>query len=180
MTVAPAAETKSTTSNSWSRLSTEQGPAIIVSDPSPIVASRTRMTVSSGWNSREVSLNGRLIAVTVSTPGRAERRLMRTCFFGPTSPTTAITTRSEPLWSYGVMPSARMWLFTPRTSASVAVTAITTNIGISRPSWDESRRAKQKSRGLASASPRHDPCSRVLRTGVVMPGLDKSRGCACA
>ena len=29
------------------------------------------MTVSSGWNSREVSLNGRLIGVTVSTPGSA-------------------------------------------------------------------------------------------------------------
>ena len=28
------------------------------------------MTVSSGWNSREVSLNGRLIGVTDSTPGQ--------------------------------------------------------------------------------------------------------------
>ncbi len=44
---------------------------MIVSEPSPITASRTRITVSSGWNSREVSLNGRLIGVTASTPGRA-------------------------------------------------------------------------------------------------------------
>ena len=29
------------------------------------------MTVSSGWNSREVSLNGREIGVTRSTPGSA-------------------------------------------------------------------------------------------------------------
>ena len=29
------------------------------------------MTVSSGWNSRDVSLNGRLIGVTDSTPGSA-------------------------------------------------------------------------------------------------------------
>ena len=43
---------------------------MIVSEPSPIDASRTRMTVSSGWNSREVSLNGRLIGVTRSTPGQ--------------------------------------------------------------------------------------------------------------
>ena len=33
------------------------------------------MTVSSGWNSREVSLNGRLIGVTRSTPGRAREAL---------------------------------------------------------------------------------------------------------
>ena len=56
---------------SWSRLSTEQGPAMIVSEPSPIAASSTRMTVSSGWNSRDVSLNGREIGVTRSTPAIA-------------------------------------------------------------------------------------------------------------
>ena len=79
-----------------------------VRPPSPTTASSTWMTVSSGRNSREVSLNGREIGVIVSTPGRAARRLMRTCLRGPTSPTTAITTRSWPVWSYGVMPSARM------------------------------------------------------------------------
>ena len=36
------------------------------------------MTVSSGWNSREVSLNGLLIGVTVSTPGSAANRSSRT------------------------------------------------------------------------------------------------------
>ena len=86
------------------------------------------MTVSSGWNSRDVSLNGRLIGVTVSTPGSPPSLLIRTCLRGPTSPTTAITIRSAPWWSYGVMPSARIWLLTPRISASVAVRAITTNI----------------------------------------------------
>ena len=73
--VAPAAATASAVSNSCSRLSTEHGPAIIVSDPSPMTASRTRMTVSSGWNSREVSLNGRLIGVTEATPGRRREAL---------------------------------------------------------------------------------------------------------
>ena len=55
---------------SWSRLSTEHGPAMTVRLPSPIVASRTRMTVSSGWNSREVSLNGRLIGGDRLDPGQ--------------------------------------------------------------------------------------------------------------
>ena len=71
------------------------------------------MTVSSGWNSREVSLNGRLIGVTCSTPGRPARRLDQLGLARPDSPTTAMTTRSAPWWSYGVMPSARIWLFTP-------------------------------------------------------------------
>jgi len=35
-----------------------------VREPSPMAASRTWMTLSSGWNSREVSLNGRAIGVT--------------------------------------------------------------------------------------------------------------------
>ena len=54
------------------------------------------MTVSSGWNSRDVSLNGRLIGVTVSTPGSASSRLIRTGLRGPISPTTAMTVRSAP------------------------------------------------------------------------------------
>ena len=69
---------------------------MIVRLPSPTAASSTRITVSSGWNSREVSLNGRLIGVTVSTPGSAPRRLMSTGLRAPTSPTTAITVRSVP------------------------------------------------------------------------------------
>ncbi len=73
--VAPAALTASAVSNSCSLLSTEHGPAITVSDPSPMTASRTRMTVSSGWNSRDVSLYGRLIGVTEATPGRRRELL---------------------------------------------------------------------------------------------------------
>ena len=88
--VAPAAATASAVSNSCSRLSTEHGPAIIVSEPSPMTASRTRMTVSSGWNSREVSLNGRLIGVTDSTPGSAAKRSRSAGLRAPISPTTAI------------------------------------------------------------------------------------------
>ena len=94
--VAPAAATASAVSNSWSRLSTEQGPAIIVSDPSPMTASMTRMTVSSGWNSREVSLNGRLIGVTEATPGRRPNRSSRSGLRAPISPTTAMTVVSAP------------------------------------------------------------------------------------
>ena len=52
------------------------------------------MTVSSGWNSREVSLNGRLIGVTDSTPGSAASRSIRTGLRAPISPTTAMTVRS--------------------------------------------------------------------------------------
>ena len=91
--VAPAAATASAVSNSCSRLSTEHGPAIIVSDPSPMTASRTRMTVSSGWNSREVSLNGRLIGVTVATPGRTANCSRSAGRRFPISPTTATVVR---------------------------------------------------------------------------------------
>ena len=91
--VAPAALTASAVSNSCSRLSTEQGPAIIVSEPSPMTASSTRMTVSSGWNSREVSLNGRLIGVTDATPGSVANRSSRAGLREPISPTTATVVR---------------------------------------------------------------------------------------
>ena len=40
-----------------------------VSDPSPTATSPTRTIVSLGWNSRDASLNGRLIVVTDDTPG---------------------------------------------------------------------------------------------------------------
>ncbi len=56
MIVAPWPATKSAVSISCSRLSIEHGPAITVSVPSPITASSTRITVSSGWNSRDTSL----------------------------------------------------------------------------------------------------------------------------
>ena len=76
MIVAPCAATKSTVSISWSRLSTEHGPAMTVSDPSPIDVSITRMTVSSGWNSRDTSLYGFEIGVTCATPGVASSRCL--------------------------------------------------------------------------------------------------------
>ena len=122
-------------------------------------ASRTRMTVSSGWNSREVSLNGRLIGVTVSTPGSAANRSRST---GRRAADLADDRDDDvlaPGMVEGVRPSARIRLLTPRISASLAPVAITTNIasGIS----SSVGRAKQKSRGLASASfARHDPCPR--------------------
>jgi hypothetical protein len=162
--VAPAAATASAVSSSCSRLSTEHGPAIIVSDPSPIAASRTRMTVSSGWNSRDVSLNGRLIGVTDATPGRLAKRSSRAGLREPISPTRAMTRGPSPRWSNGVSPSARIWLFTPRISASVAPAFITTNIACVSPACVPPR--KQKSRGQASAPfTRHDPCPAVSATG---------------
>ena len=54
------------------------------------------MTVSSGWNSREVSLNGREIGVTRSTPASAPKRSSRAGLREPISPTTAIVVRSAP------------------------------------------------------------------------------------
>ena len=92
------------------------------------------MTVSSGWNSRDVSLNGRLIGLTDATPGSAAKRSRRAGFRAPISPTTAMTTPFAPVWSNGVRPSDRIWLFTPRISASVAPTVITTNIASGSPS----------------------------------------------
>ena len=58
------------------------------------------------------SLKGRLMGVTVATPGSAVRRFMTRSLRGPTSPTTPMTTRSMPRLSCGVRPSARMWLRT--------------------------------------------------------------------
>ena len=68
--VAPAAFTASAVSKSCSRDSTAHGPAIRVNEPSPIATSPTRTMVSSGWNSREASLKGRLVRVTDSTAGQ--------------------------------------------------------------------------------------------------------------
>ena len=45
------------------------------------------MTVSSGWNSREVSLKGRLIGVTRSTPGSAPKASSNAGLRLPISPT---------------------------------------------------------------------------------------------
>ena len=127
-TVAPEAATDSAVSISCSRLSTEHGPAMTVRPPSPMTASRTRITVSSGWNSREVSLNGREIGVTRSTPGSAPNWPISASRRLATSPTTARTVPFAPACSYGVRPSARMRLFTPRISASLAPWRMTTNI----------------------------------------------------
>jgi hypothetical protein len=71
----------------------------MVSDPSPMTASMTRITVSSGRNSRDVSLNGRLMGVTVCTPASRPSRSTSTGLRPPISPTTAITVRSMPTWS---------------------------------------------------------------------------------
>ena len=64
------------------------------------------------------------------SPGSADRRSASVAFLAPSSPTTAMTIRSGRAWSYGVIPSPRMWLLTPRTSASLAPTVITTNIAV--------------------------------------------------
>jgi len=129
------------------------------------------MMVSSGRNSREVNLNGRLIGVIVSTPGSAANRLARTSLRGPTSPTTAMTIRSAPAWSYGVIPSARMWLLTPRTSASVALAAITTNIAVRSPRRSVGQTKKQRSH-LCFVRPAR-PVPPVLSTGNVHAGHRK-------
>ena len=119
------------------------------------------MTVFSGWNSREVSLKGRLIGVTVSTPPSPDSRLTSSAFRAPISPITAITVRSAPTWSYGVSPSPRMTLLTPRISASPAVRAMTTNIRCA------SSLVKQKSRG-------RDLCFHPARPAI--PGLGSGVG----
>src|SRR4051794_24671135 len=116
------------------------------------------MTVFSGWNSREVSLNGRLIGVTVSTPPRPPSRPMSSGRRAPISPITAMTVRSLPTWSYGVRPSPRMALFTPRISASLAVRAITTNIFVR---FLSGQTKKQRSRPLLQPGTTRDPGPRL-------------------
>jgi len=54
------------------------------------------MTVSSGWNSREVNLNGREMGVTIETPGIAASLVASADLRDPMSPTTAITMCSGP------------------------------------------------------------------------------------
>ena len=171
ITFAPWAVTKSTVSISWSRLSTEHGPAMTVREPSPIAVSRTRMTVFSGWNSRETSLYGLEIGVTVATPGVASRRERSCSRRRPSSPTTAITVRAAPAFSNGVSPSARIRPFTPLTSASVASARITTNISSGILCEGGTSRGEQKSRGQKPLLTRHDPPYPGLQTPEsVMPG----------
>ena len=138
-----------------------------------MTASRTRMTVSSGWNSREVSLNGRLIGVTEATPGSVPKRSSRAGLREPISPTTAMTVRSGPTWSNGVRPSARIWLLTPRISASLAPAVITTNIVLVSPQSAGRKRKKQRS-GLCFVCPTR-PVPPVSATGSVMPGIESRR-----
>jgi hypothetical protein len=115
---APAAATASAVSMATSRLSIEHGPAMTVSEPSPMRTSPTSMTVSSGWNSRLASwqpADGRHVRRRI-----ASKRLMSAACRGPTSPTRAMTTRSVPGLTWGCRPSARIALLTALTSASVA------------------------------------------------------------
>ena len=104
--VAPAAATASAVRISCSRLSTEQGPAMTDSEPPPIDVPATATTVSAGWKSREASLKGLLMGVTVSTPANAARRPMTCSLRRPTSPTTPMTTRCSPRFCAAVRPSA--------------------------------------------------------------------------
>ena len=169
MTVAPCPATKSTVSISWSRLSIEHGPAMTVSDPSPITASSTRMTVFSGWNSRETSLYGLEIAVTRSTPGSAWRRAVSGSRRRPISPTTAIAVYASLTFSNGVSPSARIRPLTPMTSASVAPVRITTNIWSALPLENRPLRTK-KQRSATSAHPARPAIPGRQSPGSVMPG----------
>ena len=50
-----------------------------------------------------------------------------------------------PTWSYGVRPSARIWLLTLSTSASLAPTVITTNIAVGSPRRSAGQTKKQRS-----------------------------------
>ena len=69
---------------------------MIVRLPLPTLVPNTSITVSSGCDSREVSLYGRVIGVTDSTPGITDSLLIRRSLTGATSPRTAITTRCAP------------------------------------------------------------------------------------
>ena len=117
------------------------------------------MTVSSGWNSREVSLNGRLIGVTEATPGSAAKlleqdRLARPDLADDRDDRAARADMVERRQALGQDP---------------ALDAEDLGLAGADGHHDEhrggsllvGRPAKQKSRGLASASfARHDPCPR--------------------
>ena len=117
------------------------------------------MTVSSGWNSREVSLNGRLIGVTRSTPGRRGEPIDQD---RPAAADLA-DDRDDDVVAPGVIERGQAFGQDP------ALHAEDLGFGGGAGHHDEHRsgisssvgRAKQKSRGLTSASfARHDPCSR--------------------
>src|SRR5262245_59379000 len=150
-----------------------------VSDPSPMAASRTQITVSSGWNSRDVSLNGRLIGVTEATPGMAAKRSISAGFRAPISPTSAMTMRPSPAWSNGVRPSARIWLFTPRISASDAPAFMTTNIAWLSPQLGARPKNKRAEVRPLLRSPGTTRAPRSQRPGTVMPGSESRRDGSC-
>ena len=158
--VAPAAATASAVSSSWSRLSTEHGPAMTVSDPSPIDRVEDPddrvlgVELARGQLERPADRGDRLDAGQRREP--AHQGLLARA---PISPTTAMTTRSVA----GMVERRQalgqdLALHAEDLGLGGAVRAITTNIGAA--GLLVGRLGKQKSRGLASARPRHDPCPR--------------------
>ena len=169
--VAPAALTASAVSKSCSRLSTEQGPAMTVSDPSPIAASSTRMTVSSGWNSREVELERAADRGDRLDAGQAaEAGPSAPASRAPTSPTTAITIRSRRRARTASSPR-------PGCGSSPPMTRLRWRVG----GHDDEHRAsflrrsvrEQKSRGLRPLLRPARPVPPGLAPGTIMPGSRK-------
>ena len=83
---APLALTALATSIIWSRLSTEQGPAIKAKFPPPIFTPLTSTIVSSGWNFRLAFLYGSLIRVTDSIISSPLSRSISTLVVSPIKP----------------------------------------------------------------------------------------------
>ena len=92
---APAAFTAFAVFTIWSSPSTEQGPAMTASVPSPKRTPWTSTTVFSGLNSRLTSLKGWRIGTTRSTPAVASSDWRRSSLVW-LSPTTPMTVRSTP------------------------------------------------------------------------------------
>ena len=119
------------------------------------------MTVSSGWNSRDVSLNGRLIGVTVSTPGSAAKPIEQDRL---AVADLADDGDDRPLGADVVERGQAL-------GEDLALDSEDLGLAGGRGHHDEhrgrgllvGRSAKQKSRGLTSASfARHDPCPRSV------------------
>ena len=113
---APAARTARAVSSICSRLSTEQGPAMIAISSPPTLNPSSGKIEFLGWNCLEASLYGSEIRMTLSTPSSTSNTAVSTRWVSPIAP---ITVWSSPIERCGVNPFSRICSITCSTSTWV-------------------------------------------------------------
>ena len=176
---APAAATAWAVSSATSRLSIEHGPAMTVSEPSPMRTSPISMTVSSGWNSRLVELVGPGDGRHVLDPGHrlepADERLLARSDVADERDHDALGARAhvwlQALGEDGALDGVDLRFGRARRhhdehGACSFSSDRTRGPGLDRvPCRGSGRRAKQKEQRSRPLLSRHDPPRRVRPAG---------------